>query len=344
MTVQTLPPTLDAVEYSRRLLQCNDSRAAESTADLLCRVSEWEYVISPEAIDAVQLLANPTGPGVPSGFAGMAAQLGRGQRLEKEVAEFAKCFFDFTPDERAQRWMTLSDACRGIPALSQWLFDLVPGLETDGYPASDDDLVNELVKACREVFVLPHPAGARRRQEFIAMCRQDATAWEDAALQLQINHPQFIGAIATWVNPLTRLVATERELEQGVPISMIQPAAGFDRPGGNRQTAPRGASDGSRWWIVAAVIVGARILAAMSNAPHSPPPRDRSRPSYPIAQPKMFPYQQPNQQLQPLPEPLLKALQHAQQKTSAAPKNENQLPDRPIELRLHDPNRSKRTE
>ena len=199
MTTETLPASSDAVRWARRSLRIDDVESASSTAELLRRVTEWEFVVSPETADAVQLLANPAGLAAGSNFAALATQRGCEQRWEALVADFANEFFDLTPDQRGQRWRVLMDECPQIPSLVPWIFNLALGIEIAGVPSSTDDRFNELVQSCCQSFVARPPANIRMRQEFMAMCRADPDQWEAVANGLQSTHADFVRHVAPWI-------------------------------------------------------------------------------------------------------------------------------------------------
>lgn len=211
MTADHRLENADAIRWARHSLRIDDVDAASSVADLLRRVAEREYVVPPEAAAAVLLLANPEGLAAGSNIAALAKERGRDQRLKKDVTDFANVFFDLAPRGRTERWQTLMNDCRDRPAMIQWLSDLRPGLIVILMPSSSDEHFNELVNECREIFVMRRLAGIRRRQEFVAMCREDHLIWELAAQKLQSEHPFFTGNIATWIDPLTHLQSSDRD-------------------------------------------------------------------------------------------------------------------------------------
>lgn len=229
----------DAIRWARHSLQIDDEKAESSTADLLRRVAEREYVVSPEAAAAVQMLANPEGLAAGSNIAALAEERGREQRLEKDVTDFANVFFDISPGRRNEHWQTLMNECRDIPALARWLSDLRPGLNVISMPSSADERFNELVKECHEIFVMRRLAGIRRRQEFVAMCREDRLTWELVARKLQSEHPLFVGNIAIWVNPLARLRSSDRDEHNQFQQLTRRFPSGFDGNSGEKGHAAK---------------------------------------------------------------------------------------------------------
>ncbi len=245
MTTDTPPPLADAEHWARHSLRIDDVNSAPSTAELLRRVTEWEYVVSPETADAVQLLANPEGL-AESNITALATQRGCEQRWEALVADFTNEFFDLTPDQRGQRWQFLMDECREIPRLVDRLCDLSLGVEIAGVPTSTDDLINELVQACCKIFIALPPTKIRMRQDFMAMCRADPHPWEAAAQELQSTDADFVSHIAPWVDEVASLRESDERMERANHAVRFRVSDPKTQQPTNRQQA----SQFPWWWIV----------------------------------------------------------------------------------------------
>ena len=200
MSTQTFPPTSDAVRWARQSLQIDDVGSAPSTAELLRRVTESEYLLSPETADAVQLLADPDGLAPGSHIASLATQRGREQRLAAAVADCANEFFDLACDERRRRWKTLVDECANEPASAVRLNRLELGLDVEPPPLTDSANGNHLIQTCRDAFLARPLTAARLRRELCEMWRADVSTWEDVTDDALERHPQFFKAVAPWVD------------------------------------------------------------------------------------------------------------------------------------------------
>ena len=233
--------------------------AVSSTSDLLRRVTEWEYVMPPEAVDAVQVLANPGGLAPGSRVMELAARRGSELRRADKVADFADVIFDLSPEDRTQRWQALLDECRDDPPLMRWLNDLAPGLDVLVPPQSTNERFNRLVAECCQTFRLRHPANIRRRQEFLAECHSDRVLWEMAARDLKSRYPLFVGKIATWVRLLAQLRAADRDQQERFEQLLRQtPIHEKPMPVLNVESRPL-----SWWWFVFAGMILVRLVGVL---------------------------------------------------------------------------------
>lgn len=249
----------DAIRWARHSLRIDDADAASSTADLLRRVTEWEYVIPPDAVDAVQLLANPEGLAPGSRGMELAARRGSELRREREVTDFAGVFFDLAPGQRTPRWQALRDECRDDRKLTRWLDDLAPGLDVAVPPTSTNERFNRLVTECCQTFVMRRPASIRRRQEFLAECHSDRVLWEMTARELKSRHPLFVGQIATWVRTLAQLRAADRD-QQARFEQLLRQTPIHEQPMPILEVESRPLS---WWWFVFAVMILVRLVGVL---------------------------------------------------------------------------------
>jgi len=127
------------------------------------------------------------------------------ERLEGEMAEFAAQFFDLPPAERRARWHNLLDQCPQYPLLQARLEHLRAGLDYQPLPRPLDPVGAEVAATARELFVLPNPQRAARRQAYfasagdriggyIAAIRRVLASGDD----LGLLEPHFVDTLLKW--------------------------------------------------------------------------------------------------------------------------------------------------
>lgn len=310
VTIDSTMSEIDSRRWARHKLGIDDTQAL-TAADTLRRVMEWEYVLPPEAVDAMQLLANPDGIKPESRVVELATRWGGERRREQAVTDFAQTFFDLAPEERTRRWQTLRDECRDDPRSTRWLNDLAPGLDVVVPVSSTEERFVRLVAECCQSFVMRLPGRARRRQAFVIECRADREEWEIAASTLQKLHPLFVEPVAKWVTKLRRdadgsqgkmtRFEAKRRIVNSVGKWPFKSSLPYDEPEPDLVKEVRLIP--VRWIVFAFVF--ARILVALVNwlatrsapAPPVSPPQRQARPITPVMTPPPVP-----RPAEPLPE------------------------------------------
>lgn len=179
------------------------------TAELLQRVTRDDYMVSPERIDAMQLLVNPQAFALITIVAQSAVEMGMRATMEAAVAGFANSFFEIPPDQRQQQWQSLQQECQAFPELQQWLNHLEPALHLLHIPETDDESSDAFVKLCCQSFVARDPERARRRQAIIHMYLHEPCPSQSVIADLQADHREFVTAVVPWLPELQTLFLAE---------------------------------------------------------------------------------------------------------------------------------------
>lgn len=190
----------DARSWAIRLLELDEPVERLDAAAMLRLVAKADYVLAPECIDAVQIVANPSSFAARSGPLELAAALGGHQRHHEVVASFIQQFFDFSCDERRRRWKSLVGDCAKESALALWLNRLEQGLDVELPPLTENSNFNHLIQACRDVFLSRPAKASRLRLEFCEMWRRDISTWEGVTDEALERHPRFFETVAPWVD------------------------------------------------------------------------------------------------------------------------------------------------
>lgn len=190
----------DARHWARHTLGLDEQTEPLDSAAMLRLVVKADYALTPEGIDAVQILANPLNLAARPELLKHGAALGKHQRHDEAVTAFIQQFFDLTCDERLRRWKSLVDKCANEPALATRLNRVEPGLDVELPPFTDNMNNNHLVQTCRDVFLSRPAKAARLRREFCEMWRHAVSTWEDVTDQALEKHRLFFSTVATWVD------------------------------------------------------------------------------------------------------------------------------------------------
>jgi hypothetical protein len=149
----------------------------------LRRVSDNDFLPQPATAEALGILQPPAGRPAHCLEAEAAAE----RRLREEIELFAADFFQFDVPERKNRWSDLMARARPWPSLKGFLNMLRQGLNMDLRTVGPEDAL--LARKVAELFTLPPPERARRRQEFLRAAEEEADGWEQAALAFQAREP-----------------------------------------------------------------------------------------------------------------------------------------------------------
>ena len=196
MTAESISVEADARRWAVLTLGLDKQTESPDAAAVLRRVTESEYALAPEWIDAAQIVADPSSRDAQSTTFKQAAALGRHDRCRAALT----IFFDLPGDERRRRWQDLVGDCATEPALTMWLKRLEPGLDVDLPPLTENSIVSHLIQTCHDVFLARPVIAARLRREFCELWRSDFATWEDATDEALERHPLFFEAIAPWVD------------------------------------------------------------------------------------------------------------------------------------------------
>lgn len=190
------------------------------------------------------------------------------RRLSSEVEEFAAKYFALPPTAREARWQKLTAACCFAPALIARLNTLRGGLQVDAGPiANVPDDVNRFADYCRELYVLPLPERASRRQRVWESLRADLPRWRAAAKALRAR-------TATVANLDTRLVvrllnAGQFCVAKGPPDNFLQTAQPRRPPATGKR--PLVSGGWAAFVMMFLLIRGCLALFNSSSPPRSPP-------------------------------------------------------------------------
>lgn len=191
------PSLLYARNWSERVLGLGESLDA---AKLLRHVARQDYVVHEDQIDAMQVLANPTGISLRAQTLARADRGGREASLELRVAEFQQHFFSLYGDERQRRSESLLNECRPFPHLTARLLRLNPGLSVVTPEMPADPGCRSLLQTCIKVFVMPPREAAELRLSFCQDWRNHPEFWEDIVDDMTEQNPEFFDMVAPWVD------------------------------------------------------------------------------------------------------------------------------------------------
>ncbi len=195
---ETITPSADARRWAKGKLGFDKLPEPPDTAAVLRAVTKAGYVLSAEAAEAAQVIANPSVENL------TAEQRGRELRLAQAVSEFANTFFEIPPEQRVEKWKVLSDECSGIPSLFRWLDQLAIGLQIAEAPTLANSRMNELIKISCKVFTAKPPGRIRQRQQFLASIGDDQDDFAVAVEALKSQSPEFVSRIAPWLEVIPK--------------------------------------------------------------------------------------------------------------------------------------------
>ena len=209
----------DARRWAFRRLGIEVASQPPSTSELLRRVTEWEYVIPPDAVDAVQLIANPSSLALRPTVIERAGQLGKSHRCREAADLFRQRFFEIPNVERRRHWNGLVAECAGDPRLLAVLDRLKPGLDAIRPNLTTDEHLNHLIAVCCDSFIA-HPIQATRiREAFCKAWRRDHGTWDKTTVLAIKKYFEFVGTVGSWIidagDPLWR------ESLRGIRLSKV---------------------------------------------------------------------------------------------------------------------------
>lgn len=219
--------SLSARRWSEQVLGISDG---VDRIRLLKRLTEFDYVVPADQVDAMQILVNPLGPSLRPQTLERADREGRRDRQTSAVASFAHSYFKVPVSERRGKWTTLRHQCDQCPALLRWLDDLAPALDLERAPRMGDEVLNHLIELCCQTYVAREPARARQRQEIILTCCQNPNQWLAPVRRLAAEEPRFTAQVAPWLKYLPDTINLERH-----PKGPLSPVREPVRPKSIRQ-------------------------------------------------------------------------------------------------------------
>lgn len=190
----------DARLWALRTLDLDQHNEPLDSAAMLRLVTKLDYHIEPPMIDSMLIVANPSGLATRPRVLKQAANLGCHQRCHTALTAFVEQFFDYSCDERRNRWASLVTDCASVPALTMRLKRLEPGLDVERPSPNDNPNHRQLIQTCCAVFLSRQPLAARQRREFCELWRRDVSTWEDVTDEALENHPYFFERVAPWVD------------------------------------------------------------------------------------------------------------------------------------------------
>lgn len=198
VTTKTDTDLADAHRWALRTL--NDAKLTDpvDTTDLLRLITRSSYVLPANAVEAVCIVSNPEAANP------FAINFGQEDRLTEKVAEFARAFFQLSPDQRRRRWLVLYDSSAELPGLLRWLDHLEGGLDIEDVPSTGNKTLTTLTKICCDVFVAKPPAYQRLRQAFEQKVSEDGQLWDAPIAEFVRRNPKFVHAIAPWVESIAK--------------------------------------------------------------------------------------------------------------------------------------------
>lgn len=267
--------SISARRWSEQVLDISDGI---DRTRLLKHLTDFDYVVPADQVDAMQILVNPTGPSLRWHTIERADLEGRRDRLTSAVAGFARSYFETKPPQRRSQWETLHHQCEQFPALLRWLHALAPALDIERVPHMGDEVLNRLVELCCRAYVARDPARARQRQEFLLMYCQDPFRWLAAIRRLISVEPKFTAKVAPWLNNLPDAINLDRDRQQ--PLSpLLKPV-----PSKSTKKEKEGAWSGATFAVL--VLIGALIRPMLRYGlgpnDRNPPRSYQSRTEFPF--------------------------------------------------------------
>lgn len=262
--------SISARRWSEQVLDISDG---VDRTRLLRHLTDFDYVVPAEHVDAMQVLVNPTGPSLRWQTIERADLEGRRDRLTSAVAGFARSYFETQPPQRRSQWETLHHQCEQFPVLLRWLDALAPALDIERVPHVGDEVLNRVVEHCCRAFVARDPARARQRQEFILLYCQDPFRWLAAIRRLVSVEPRFTAKVAPWLVNLPDAINLDRDRKQTLSplLKPIQPKS--------TKQEKEGAWSGAAFAVF--VLIGALIRPMLRSGlgpnDHNPPRSYQSR-------------------------------------------------------------------
>lgn len=193
----TEPSALDvAHEWARQTLGRDQ---ATDVPSLLRRISNNDYAMPGDQIDAVQIAVGSGRPADRAEIIYRTTQAMRRQRLENEITQFQQQFFELSGYERDITWQTLIGEATEDPDLTVRLTRLLSGINVE-CPSEPEDLNQKrLWKVCREIFLASPPVATSLRAATIAEWTADPATWDEAARTLVRVNRAFYRAVAPWL-------------------------------------------------------------------------------------------------------------------------------------------------
>ena len=203
----TEPSALDvAREWAQETLGRDQ---ATDIPSLLRRITDCDYAMPGDQIDAVQIAVGSGQPADRAEIIYRTTRVMRRQRLENEITQFQQQFFELSGYERDITWQTLIAEATEDPDLTVRLTGLLSGINVECPPEPEDLNQKRLWKVCREIFLASPPVAASLRAAMIAEWSADPATWDEAARTLVRVDRAFYRAIAPWLIQFQKETCTE---------------------------------------------------------------------------------------------------------------------------------------
>ncbi len=245
-----------------------DSSPQETTSAFLRRLAEEDFV-PPPALRMAWEIASARWPAQRSPPAWLDEP--RETELRGRIEQFAGQFFNLPPEQRKAQWERLAREAEQWPRLEIRLRRLEPGLNVDFKPLPKLGLREaKLIQLARELFPLaPEARAVRRRQLLHSNIDGDIRPWQKAAARLRRWHREVADLAPDLLIPLATWRSTMRAAAKS---SLVRGDANGSR------TTFRRTSGGSRWWMVAPIMLV--VSAVISELRKSTQDNPWQRPPY----------------------------------------------------------------
>jgi hypothetical protein len=205
-------------------------------------------------------------------------------RQRQRVEEFARSLFQIPIETRREQWLRLKADCAGVPALTQRLDRLEPGLALDpnGLAIADPN-VGELVVEASKIFVLrPIEAAAARaaffRKKFVST--DGTTRWGWPARNLRTSYPQYCVLAPEFIEQVFLWRTRAAELQRRRSLLLTIREATVQRAAVPAMPPPVKSQGKPPYWIIYVLLalVGAvvRLISSANSYTNtnsiSPPP------------------------------------------------------------------------
>lgn len=258
--------------WARERLSLDPQRSeAEQRRAVWAALGEMNF-LPPAGWDSALRVSGLDGrPPAPPGPVYEPAQRAWEEALRVEIDHFAESYFELSPADRRRQWQKLAERCAPWPPLATRLEDLQSALDLDPRPpARASALELELVRVLKQIYVMPRPQRAMRRQFFLARCREASEPWQKAAEQLKRQCPAAAVLEPALVGSLTNWKRRERQQEKVQRLRLRKRPMVVKANGNSR----------SMWWV--AVLIGLGMIRLLSSLHNSSPPRTRTPSQYSV--------------------------------------------------------------
>jgi len=213
MTTDTAPEKPWQRRWAAEQLGVRETAAGtEARTVFLRRLVESDFVPPQLWPQALAILEGRQTSGAGRRAAETTALRAEVERLRHEVEAFAQRFWNFSVDERRQRWEQLRSTCANVPALSAWLERLEHGLDIGPMKVDlDVPLVTDLLRSLRQMYVLRPADWAARRCELLADAGLDVVRWQAAVAAVLREFPETAALQPTLLRELATVASRQRQ-------------------------------------------------------------------------------------------------------------------------------------